>query len=127
MSEPGGPPAEQAVVIYDDSCSFCSGTARRGQAVDRHDRMRFIGASDHDSLRSCGIDPQAPRPQSIVVVTPGGEALTESRAVAEIVRNVPVVGVLLAGGLRAARPLADPLYRLIARNRHRLGGRSPSS
>ena len=122
MSEPRVPESDdgRTVVVYDDTCSFCAATVRGGRAADRRGLLRFVGTSEHDTLRSCGIDPDAPRPKSIIVRTSTGETFSESRAVAEIVRATPLLGPILAPVLVAARPVADPVYRLIARNRHRL-------
>lgn len=115
-------PADPAVVVFDDRCAFCSASARVGAWGDRDGRLRFVGASRHDELRACGIDPGSIDVDSIVVRSADGRVSRESTAIAEIVAAVPLIGGALAFALRRARPVADPLYRLIARHRHFFGG-----
>ncbi len=109
--------------VYDGECPICRTAARVGQRLDRNGRMHWVSSHDHEALLALGIDSdQAATERSILVFdrATGGPPTTEVRAIAEISRDVPVVGPLLARALRTAAPLLNPAYRLFARNRHRL-------
>ena len=105
------------IVVYDDQCRFCSASARFAARADTRGRLRFVGSSARGELHACGVDLEAGRPGSLLVQTAEGDLLSESRAVAAVIEAVPLVGRPLAALLRGARPIADPVYRFIARHR----------
>lgn len=87
--------------------------------------MQWVSSHDHEALAALGIDPgRAAAERSILVFdrATGGPPATEVRAIAEISRDVPVVGPLLARALSLAAPVLNPAYRVFARNRHRISG-----
>ena len=113
-----------ACAVYDGECPICRTAARVGQRLDRDGRMRWVSSHDHEALAALGIDPhQAAAERSILVFDrAGGPPATEVRAIAEIARDVPVIGPLLARTLTTAAPVLNPAYRIFARNRHRISG-----
>lgn len=105
------------VVVYDDDCRFCTASARLAARADTQGQLRFVGSSARDELQACGVELPAGRPGSLLVRTADGDLVSESRAVAAVVEAVPVVGRPLAALLRSIRPIADPVYRFVARHR----------
>jgi predicted DCC family thiol-disulfide oxidoreductase YuxK len=109
-------------VLYDGDCNFCRRTVRRLQRLDRDDRLALVPYQDREVAESFAWLSRDALEDSLHVVSPAGEVWTGARAVE---RLVP----LLRGGrvpalifrLPLVRPLADRVYRWIARNRHRLG------
>lgn len=108
------------VLIYDGMCSFCSRWAMRWKR-QFGDRVEIISSQDAES-RFPRIPPESYR-QSVQLVLEGGQILDGAEA---------VVRVMAIGGLRRwpewvyrhipmAAPLAEAGYRVIARNRHKLG------
>ena len=114
------------IIVFDGMCILCSSNA---QLVLRRDRDRkFLlaamqGETGQAIYRSAGMDPSDP--ESLVVVTNRG-LLRNSDAVIYIYRNLgwPWRAAAVLGLL--PRPVRDPLYRLIARNRYRLFGKRQS-
>ena len=110
---------EKDVVFYDGSCGLCHHAVRYCVRRDR-DGSRFVFAPLFGETFEARIDEEARAglPDSIVVLTPGGELLLESDAAAHLLRRI-------GGGDRALgrllqlipRPIRDAGYRLIARIR----------
>jgi predicted DCC family thiol-disulfide oxidoreductase YuxK len=109
-------------IFYDGQCGLC------------HRTVRFLLARDHDGerFRFAPLDSQAFRasfsererqafPDSLIVYTSDGEALTRSTATLYLLRRLGGVWRLL-GELLSLIPLGmrDTLYDGIARIRHRL-------
>jgi predicted DCC family thiol-disulfide oxidoreductase YuxK len=109
-------------VLYDGDCNFCRRTVRRLQRLDRDDRLALVPYQDREVAEFFAWLSRDALEDTLHVVSPAGEVWTGARAVE---RLVP----LLRGGrvpalifrLPLVRPLADRVYRWIARNRHRLG------
>jgi predicted DCC family thiol-disulfide oxidoreductase YuxK len=111
--------------VYDGECPICRTAARVGQRLDRDGRMHWVSSHDHEALAALGIDPErAAAERSILVFdrATGGPPATEVRAIAEISRDVPLIGPILARALMTAAPVLNPAYRVFARNRHRISG-----
>jgi predicted DCC family thiol-disulfide oxidoreductase YuxK len=93
----------------------------RLKAWDRQNRLSFLPAQDRAvPIRFPGISREELK-KSIHVVDSEGRVWMGARAVEELVRILP--GWRWAGWLfrlPLARPLAEAVYRLVARNRYRL-------
>jgi predicted DCC family thiol-disulfide oxidoreductase YuxK len=122
------------LVIFDGHCGLCNRTVRWLLRRDRRDRLRFVAfdsAKVAELLTRHGISlPDAKSgPATILVVQefghPAEQVLMRSEAVvallAELPRPWPVVAAAL-GWL--PRPMLDLGYRLVARWRYRIWGRS---
>jgi predicted DCC family thiol-disulfide oxidoreductase YuxK len=111
---------DRLLVIFDGRCGFCNGTIRWLLRRDRHDRLRFSPS------QSTPLDGDL-EPGSVVVVRgagrPGEQVLVRSDAFIAILRELPAPWPWFARALglfpAALRNLG---YRLVARNRYRLGG-----
>jgi len=114
----GGP-----IVLFDGTCSLCQATAAFVRKHDRKGRFRCLPAASDEgraALRAAGL-PETP-PASVVLVA-DGRVFTRSAAALRIARGLPFPWRLLWGLAVVPRFLRDPLYDLVARNRHRWLGR----
>lgn len=116
-----GPGSRAVCAVYDGSCPFCRGAAAVGRRVTPRGSVRWIPSQDADALRAAGLDVGG-RPASLLVWDGAGGPLTESRAVRAVAARIPYAGGALAWLLARAEPAADRLYRVVARNRHRVPG-----
>ena len=114
-----------AWLFYDGHCGLCHRCVRLVLSEDRReDTIRLAPLQGAAFPEMVEPSVRERLPDSIVLVTPSGEALCRSAAVLEL-------GRLLGGSWRLAsgfarmipRPLADLAYRLVATIRHRLFGR----
>jgi len=112
-----------SIVVFDAMCVLCSANA---QLILRHDRTgQFRLASIQSELgqklyRRLGLDPHDP--ESLIVVR-GEEVLRDSDAVIAIWDGLRGAWRLACAARMIPRPIRDPLYRWIARNRYRLFGK----
>jgi predicted DCC family thiol-disulfide oxidoreductase YuxK len=123
-----------AVLFYDGLCGFCDGSVRwmlqRTHANDRNHRLYFApqqSALARSIFARYGVEEQIPDSTLLLLVHPRTSQerlLMQSDAVIQAY-------ILLGGPWRIAasvvaitpRSLRDAIYRLIARNRHRIAGK----
>jgi predicted DCC family thiol-disulfide oxidoreductase YuxK len=116
----------QPVVVYDGVCLLCSRWIRF--LLNHDDEGRYLFAamqseSGRHLLQSNGLDPDSP--YSMLLVE-NGQGYTDTTAIAKVLRGLPhrrwhwlsVVMLAVPQGLR------DWVYRLVARHRYHLFGRS---
>ncbi|GAA1705956.1 hypothetical protein GCM10009765_64240 [Fodinicola feengrottensis] len=112
-----------AVFVYDGDCAFCSSTARW---IERRVRPRVpLVAWQHADLGSLGLTAQQCE-EAVQWSGPDGRyagPAAFARLLVSAGRGWRPLGHFLA--LRPVRWVADPLYRLIARNRSHLPGGTP--
>jgi predicted DCC family thiol-disulfide oxidoreductase YuxK len=109
------------IFVFDGDCAFCSSCVRLGQRVlsgpVQWRAWQFL------DLGALGLTRDEVR-EAVQWVDSDGTVLAGPAAIAALLRasgpGWAVVGRILA--LRPAQWLAWPLYRLVARNRHRLPG-----
>jgi len=124
------------LVIFDGRCGLCNRAVRWFLLRDRRDRLRFAASESvlaAGILERHGAPAESPdlAPDTILVVLDAGGAaehvLVRSEAVRALLRELPqpwpAVGAALSW---VPRPVLDLGYRLIARWRHRIGGRLES-
>jgi predicted DCC family thiol-disulfide oxidoreductase YuxK len=117
-------PTAPLTVAYDGECALCRSAARRLDQLDGHQRLTLVPIQDltpGDELTD------APRPAELAgalhVRRPDGSWLSGGQAVLEVAAAVPRLRPIAAlGRLPVVNRLVDPLYRLVARHRHRLSG-----
>ena len=112
------------LVLFDSRCGLCQGSVRWLLRRDRHRRLRFAplqgttAAPWRQAAAGAALD-------TLVVVSgrgAGARVLVRSAAALAALTTLGGGWALLAGLLRLVpRPLADTLYRAVARSRHRLG------
>jgi predicted DCC family thiol-disulfide oxidoreductase YuxK len=113
------------VFLFDGDCAFCSSCARWIER--RIPTPTRILAWQHTQLAPLGV-PEAEVADAVVMVGVDLERRLGPDAFAQLLRSSTSGGWRALGGALAVRPvaaLAWPIYRLIARNRHRLPGGTP--
>jgi predicted DCC family thiol-disulfide oxidoreductase YuxK len=110
------------VILYDGVCVFCSRWVRFVATRDLDRRFRFTAIQSGYGTRlaqAFGIDPDDPDTNAVVH---GGEIFFKSDAALTVLSQLPGWGWVR--GLRAIpKPLRDPVYNLVARNRYRIFGK----
>ncbi|MFG2140073.1 thiol-disulfide oxidoreductase DCC family protein [Streptomyces sp. NPDC048650] len=112
---------KQPVLVYDGDCAFCTSSVR---FAERRLRPRCTATPwQFTDLDALGISGQRAE-HEVLWVTPAGDVYGGAQAVAKLLLSAPggwpLVGAVLT--LPPARWAAHGVYRLIARNRHRLPG-----
>lgn len=114
------------IVIYDGVCLLCSRWIRFLLKHDQTDRYLFAAMqsdSGRSLLTSHGLDPDSP--YSMLLVE-HGKGYTDTAAIARVLRGLPQRRWHWLGAIILATPqrFRDGAYRLVARHRYRLFGRS---
>lgn len=111
---------DTVTVIFDDDCGFCRWSVERLRRWDRGRRVRLVTLRSAEADRLLGDMPDDRRSASWHLVTADGRVSSGGRAVAPLFRRLPGGGPLAT--IAAAMPgPTDAAYRLVARNRGRLG------
>lgn len=116
-ARPNGP-----IIVFDALCVLCSANAQFVLKHDKRGHFRLAsmqGETGSALYRKFGIDPADP--ETLIVVN-GETALRDSDAVLAIYSALGWPWRALGAFRLVPRPIRDPLYRLIARNRYRLFG-----
>ncbi len=120
-----GAPGQRGLVLYDGVCVLCSGWFRFVAARDTERKFLFT-AIQSDRGRALalrlGIDPD--NPDTNAVLLEGAVHLRSDSALAVLVA-LPGWGWTRVFRL-VPKPLRDPIYAAVARNRYRLFGRHAS-
>ena len=111
------------VMLFDGDCGLCTSTARWLERRVGADRLRTLPL-DHATADTRLRDAVRGRDlaSSLHVVRPDGTVVTGAAAVLAAGRLVPRWGI--AARLmdhRVGHAVLEPAYRLVARNRHRIG------
>jgi predicted DCC family thiol-disulfide oxidoreductase YuxK len=110
------------VILYDGVCVFCSRWIRFVAARDVARRFRFTAIQSGYGTRlaqAFGISPDDPDTNAVVH---GGVAYFKSDGALMVLSNLPGWGWVRA--LRSVpKPLRDPVYNFVARNRYRIFGK----
>ncbi len=117
--------ANRHTLLFDGNCRICSGQAA---LVARHDPAGRIESLDMNTpearARFPQVTPAAAR-RELHLVAPDGALYRGPEAVRETLLRLPrlrALGLLMR--LPGVMAVARPIYRLVARNRYRLGGRA---
>ena len=111
-------------VLYDGTCGFCTRQARFAQRIGGIGgaHVRLASTADPRVLeRYPDISRETANRQMYVQEETTGRRYGGAAAVARLLREVPIIG--LAGWLYYVpilHQIADGVYRVIARNRHRI-------
>lgn len=109
------------MVLYDADCGFCSWCATALDRLDRGHRLRLLPLQS----AATALDDAPPERlllESMHVRDDAGRWDRGGAALLRIARVVPILRPLaIAGRLPFARLGFEAWYRVIARNRHRLG------
>jgi predicted DCC family thiol-disulfide oxidoreductase YuxK len=109
-------------LVYDGECRFCQGWVSVLARLDRRSRLRFVPFQSATELRQLPPIPAAALARAMHLVSPDGAILAGAAAAPAILRLLPggrVPASLFA--VPGVAVLASGIYRVVARNRHRLG------
>jgi predicted DCC family thiol-disulfide oxidoreductase YuxK len=116
---PGWP--DDAVILYDGVCIFCSRWVRFVAERDVAQKVRFTAIQSNYGRRlaeTFGIDAASPDTSALVL---NGKALFKSDAALAVVEALPHWG-WVRGLTLVPKRLRDAVYDVVARNRYRIFG-----
>lgn len=117
------------MLIFDGDCAFCTRSVEFGARLFVAWPASVPSQSLGDlSLAKLGLD-RGKVDAKVWLKLPGKPALGGAAAVTAILRLQPGFGwraLGALGGLPIIKQLAEGVYRLVARNRHRLPGATPA-
>lgn len=106
-------------MIFDGDCGICQALRQKVQALDTAQKLRFIPyQADELETAAPGLSRELAS-RSLVFVRGDGRRFRGARAAFETLRHLPGVWGMI-GWIASLPPLsllAEPFYRLIARNR----------
>lgn len=110
-------------VLYDGQCRFCQARVANLRRLDRGRRLEFLSLHDDRVARDFPEISRERLLEEMFVVDTAGHARSGATAVRYLSRRLPILWPLapllhVPGSL----PVWNWLYRLVARNRMRLGG-----
>lgn len=112
----------ELVFLYDEDCGFCRWSVTKILAWDRARRLRAAPLQGQEAARLLvGIDADQ-RMASAHIVLPNGRVYSGGAMAEPLLRSLPG-GRPLAALARATPRTVEHIYRLVARNRERLGRR----
>lgn len=112
------------IVVFDGHCLLCNGWVQFLLRHDRAGRIRFASIQGQEGLRllkEAGL--QVDGLQTLLVIE-GGSSWQHTAAILRILHRLGWPWRLAWAGWLVPAPLRDALYRLVARNRYRIWGRS---
>lgn len=112
--------ADAVTLIFDDDCGFCRWSIDKIRVWDRTDRIRLVRLRSTEADRLLAGMPPERRAASWHLVDGDGRVVSGGRAVAPLLRRLPG-GRPFAAVASAMPGPTDAAYRLVARNRDRLG------
>ncbi len=117
------PPRARLIVCYDGECGVCLAAVERLRNLDGAEQLRFVPAQRVTSELpdfAARIEPGA-LSSALHVIEPDGRWVSGAEAVLRIAETVPRLRpIARLGRLPLVNQLVEPLYRLVARHRHRL-------
>lgn len=110
-------PPRARVVVWDDSCSFCSTWVRWFKRLDWLGAFRFVGLNDVEEYRHLGVTPESAA-EAVQLVELDGRIYGGFEAVRRVLQVLPL-SFLWAPylGLPPVRALGDRAYRAVAARR----------
>jgi len=109
-------------LIYDGDCRFCRSCVCALGRWDRDARLTFVPFQGRNALKGLPTIERSALQRAMHLVAPDGATWTGAAAFSPVLRLLPWGGILAALlSLPGAETLAGGIYRIVARNRHRLG------
>ncbi|GAB5366193.1 hypothetical protein AAMO2058_001123800 [Amorphochlora amoebiformis] len=119
----------RAIVLVDGDCALCHGFTMFVAARDKHDRVRFATQQSEEGRYLLKLKNQPMDLKTIVCMENQGEDWTcykESTAVLRTMRHLDGLWPLLSIFLWIPPIIRDAVYRLVARSRYRVFGKTSS-
>lgn len=113
------------VLFFDGDCAFCSASVQRAAHFDTREQISFASLQG-DLSRKMGFEKHASEDGGTMILLreSDGKVFTHSDGLIELARIFGGAWNLLTLARCIPKPLRDFVYRCIARNRHRLMGKS---
>lgn len=115
---------EKAIVLFDGVCNFCNGSINFIIERDTKNHFQFAPLQSEIGqklLDEYGIDKTV---TDSVVLIENGRAYTHTTAALNIAKNLGVAWSLFYGFIIVPKFIRDFFYRLFAKNRYRLFGKT---
>jgi predicted DCC family thiol-disulfide oxidoreductase YuxK len=115
-------PSPDHVLIFDGDCRFCGRCIALLGRWDRRGRLRFVPFQDARALATLPPIPHQRLEEAMHLVTPDARVWPGADAVPPMLKVLPggrLVSWIFA--VPGVPRLAAAIYRMVARNRHRLG------
>lgn len=113
---------DKQIVFYDGVCHFCNASVRF--IIARDSQSRFFFSPIQSDYAEGAIGCELTENLNTVVLLKAGETFCQSDAVLEIAKDLDGYWYLLNVFKIFPKPIRDYLYKLFARNRYRMFGRS---
>lgn len=110
----------KALILFDGDCAFCNGWVNWIRDRDKHHLFSYAALSSEVGRRSRERFSVPDTIDSLVLVEEDA-AFLKSEAAVRILEYLPHCRTVARLARLVPRPLRDPIYDLVARNRHRLG------
>jgi predicted DCC family thiol-disulfide oxidoreductase YuxK len=111
--------SQQATVIYDGNCGICTALKLEAERRDRENRLHFVPFQANDMNQVASDISREAASKAVYLLRADGRRFQGARAFFEAMRRLPApwgwVGAL--GAFPLLSLLAEPFYRLVARNR----------
>jgi predicted DCC family thiol-disulfide oxidoreductase YuxK len=117
------PPDPRYLVLYDGVCGLCDHSVQFLLRVDRRRVLMFTPLQGETAAALRARHPEIPADLDTVVYIEDGRVHLRSRAFVRLARQLPYPWRALSWLWVVPRPLADLVYRLVARVRYRLFGK----
>ena len=114
--------ARSYTIVYDGNCSICTRSVELLRRWDRDGLLEIVPSQDDAVRARFPWIPDRDYADSIQVIGPDGRTWQRGAAIEQLIEIMPrgrLFGWLFA--IPFARPIADRIYRWVARNRYRLG------
>ncbi|MCC3376930.1 thiol-disulfide oxidoreductase DCC family protein [Cohnella sp. REN36] len=124
-------PRPALTVVYDGECNLCLATVAKLQTLRTRSEIRYatLQSLEEGSIPSWPAIAHVPAERlaaQLHVTDEAGRLYGGSEAVMRLLQEVPSLRWLaVLGGLPGMKGVSRALYRLIARHRYRLFGRTP--
>jgi predicted DCC family thiol-disulfide oxidoreductase YuxK len=109
-------------LVYDGDCRFCARSIALLASWDRAKRLKFVPFQDAAELARLPFIPREALEQAMQLVSPDDAVFAGAAALPPMLRLLPmgraVSWIFAVPGVSLA---ASKLYRILARNRHKLG------
>lgn len=124
---PGPVGLNHITLLFDGDCSFCHACVAWIRARDRHGRVRCVPFQEAGSSGGLPDIPRERLEAAMHVVTAEGGIHAGAAAIPSVLKVLPRWRALAPLFAVPGFPwIADRMYRVVARNRHRLGCGSAS-
>lgn len=115
---------KQAVVLYDGECNLCNAVVQFTIVRDRGDRLRYAAQQSEAGQRLLAEHGLSEDALDTFVLVEGDRAYARSEGALRLMKYMSGGWRLLSALRIVPRPLRDPIYTFVARNRYRWFGRS---